>query len=154
MRSGTHESFSDFSHLVQVWLCPAFSSLRQLYYLKGVGLGIMLASYVLSLANSRVSCLPLPFPRCGEQKNIDTHPFREAIWYYIHSIKGIRHDDYHYRKVSAHLHHHWVETISIALLSLEVPVTKLLVKSLQRRVRYSSTHVVRLRPRRFVILCL
>lgn len=85
--------------VVQVRLCPAFSSLKQL---KGAGLGIMLASYVLSLANSRVNCLPLPFPRCGEQKNIDTHPFREAIWYYIHSIKGIRHDDYHYRKVSVH----------------------------------------------------
>ena len=108
--------------VVQVRLCPAFSSLKQLYYLKGVGLGIMLASYVLSLANSRVSCLPLPFPRCGEQKNIDTHPFREAIWYYIHSIKGIRHDDYHYRKVSAHLHYHWVETISIASLALKVHV--------------------------------
>ena len=48
-------------------------------------------------------------PRCGEQKNIDTHPFREAIWYYIHSIKGIRHDDYHYRKVPALLHHHLVD---------------------------------------------
>ena len=83
----------------------------------------------LSLANSHVSCLPLPFPRCGEQKNIDTHPFREAIWYYIHSIKGIRHDDYHYRKVSAHLHHHWVEMISVASLALEVPVIELLVKS-------------------------
>jgi len=47
----------------------------------------------------------LPLPRCGEQKNIDTHPFREAIWYYIHSIKGIRHDDYHYRKVPVLLHH-------------------------------------------------
>ncbi len=31
---------------------------------------------------------------------MDTSPFRQAIWYYIHSIKGIRHDDYHYRRVS------------------------------------------------------
>jgi len=44
--------------------------------------------------------LSLTLPRCGEQKNIDTHYFREAIWYYIHSIKGIRHDDYSYRKVN------------------------------------------------------
>ncbi len=37
--------------------------------------------------------------RCGKEDNIDTQPFREAIWYYIHSIKGIRHDDYQYRNV-------------------------------------------------------
>ena len=30
---------------------------------------------------------------------MDTHRFRQATWYYIHSIKGIRHDDYHYRNV-------------------------------------------------------
>lgn len=30
---------------------------------------------------------------------MDTAPFREAVWYYIHSIKGIRHDDYQYKKV-------------------------------------------------------
>jgi sestrin len=36
----------------------------------------------------------------GKEKNVDTTNFREAIWYYIHSIKGIRHDDYQYRKVN------------------------------------------------------
>ncbi|CAI8021574.1 Sestrin-1 [Geodia barretti] len=36
----------------------------------------------------------------GKEKNIDTTNFREAIWFYIHSIKGIRHDDYQYRKVN------------------------------------------------------
>ena len=41
------------------------------------------------------------FCRCGSEKNVDTSPFRQAIWYYIHSIKGIRHDDYQYRKVSS-----------------------------------------------------
>lgn len=35
----------------------------------------------------------------GDQKDIDTKPFREATWYYIQSIKGIRHDDYNYGKV-------------------------------------------------------
>ena len=32
---------------------------------------------------------------------MDTGPFRQAIWYYIHGIKGIKHDDYHYRRVSS-----------------------------------------------------
>lgn len=74
-------------------------------YFKGAGLGIMSAS---CLELCQLLCeldTSLPLPRCGEQKNIDTHPFREAIWYYIHGIKGIRHDDYHYRKVPALLHH-------------------------------------------------
>ena len=34
-----------------------------------------------------------------EKEEMDTHRFRQATWYYIHSIKGIRHDDYHYRNV-------------------------------------------------------
>ena len=37
----------------------------------------------------------------GKQKDVNTKPFREATWNYIHSIKGIRHDDYSYRKVGA-----------------------------------------------------
>ena len=36
----------------------------------------------------------------GSKKDVNTEPFRQAIWYYIHSIKGIRHDDYNYRRVS------------------------------------------------------
>lgn len=35
----------------------------------------------------------------GEEGDVDTAPFRQAVWYYIHSIKGIRHDDYNYREV-------------------------------------------------------
>ena len=36
----------------------------------------------------------------ADKKDVDTEPFRLSIWYYIHSIKGIRHDDYNYRRVS------------------------------------------------------
>ena len=73
-----------------------------------------------------MSYLPLPLPRCGEQKNIDTHPFREAIWYYIHSIKGIRHDDYQYRKVSVHF---IIINFNCITCIGEVHVTELLVKA-------------------------
>ncbi len=30
---------------------------------------------------------------------MNTEPFRQAVWYYIQSIKGIRHDDYNYGNV-------------------------------------------------------
>jgi sestrin len=42
----------------------------------------------------------MTYKSVGKEKNVDTTNFREAIWYYIHSIKGIRHDDYQYRKVN------------------------------------------------------
>lgn len=36
----------------------------------------------------------------GNNTNIDTSPFRRAIWNYIQSMYGIRHDDYDYREVN------------------------------------------------------
>jgi len=53
----------------------------------------------LDLLNYSTTLFPISV-RLATEKDIDTGPFREAVWYYIHSIKGIRHDDYHYRKVS------------------------------------------------------
>lgn len=40
------------------------------------------------------------FDRLGPKTNIDTSPFRRAVWNYIQSIYGIRHDDYNYREVN------------------------------------------------------
>lgn len=31
--------------------------------------------------------------------NVDTAPFRESIWYYVHRIHGLLHEDYEYRNV-------------------------------------------------------
>ena len=37
----------------------------------------------------------------GVQKvNVDTRKFRNAIWFYIHRITGILHDDYNYAEVN------------------------------------------------------
>jgi sestrin 1/3 len=32
----------------------------------------------------------------GDKQHVDTRMFRHAVWYYIHSLFGIRHDDYNY----------------------------------------------------------
>ena len=53
-----------------------------------------------TLPIGNVQSLPLSLSSVGSTTNIDTKPFREATWYYIQSIKGIRHDDYNYGKVS------------------------------------------------------
>jgi hypothetical protein len=34
---------------------------------------------------------------------VDTSPYRNAIWYYVHRIFGICHDDYDYRQVNVYL---------------------------------------------------
>jgi len=36
----------------------------------------------------------------GDKSNVDTTSFRRAIWNYIHSLFGIRHDDYDYSVIN------------------------------------------------------
>ncbi|XP_054164280.1 sestrin-3-like [Oppia nitens] len=45
-------------------------------------------------------CYNLTYFTMGNKTNIDTTPFRRAIWNYIQSMYGIRHDDYDYREVN------------------------------------------------------
>jgi sestrin len=45
-------------------------------------------------------CYNLTYYTMGNNTNIDTSPFRRAIWNYIQSMYGIRHDDYDYREVN------------------------------------------------------
>jgi len=35
-----------------------------------------------------------------QHKDVDTLPFRRSIWYYVHRIMGVSHDDYDYREVN------------------------------------------------------
>jgi len=39
----------------------------------------------------------------NDTNNVDTSPFRSAIWHYIHRTKGFLHDDYNYREVNVYL---------------------------------------------------
>ena len=38
--------------------------------------------------------------RMGDNTDVDTSSFREAVHYYIHSLFGIRHDDYDYNTIN------------------------------------------------------
>jgi len=42
----------------------------------------------------------------GRNKDIDTTAFRNAIWYYVHCIYGVRHDDYNYGVINDLLQKH------------------------------------------------
>ncbi|KAF4323524.1 hypothetical protein BBI17_002513 [Phytophthora kernoviae] len=47
----------------------------------------------------------LTYDYIGSQKEecVDTSPYRDAVWYYVHRIFGICHDDYDYRQVNTYL---------------------------------------------------
>ncbi|CAI5723564.1 unnamed protein product [Peronospora effusa] len=47
----------------------------------------------------------LTYDYFGVQKEefVDTSPYRDAVWYYVHRIFGICHDDYDYRQVNTYL---------------------------------------------------
>jgi PA26 p53-induced protein (sestrin) len=36
----------------------------------------------------------------GNKRDVDTRTFRRAVWYYIHALFGIRHDDYNYSVIT------------------------------------------------------
>lgn len=38
--------------------------------------------------------------RMGDAVDVDTSAFRRAIWYYVQTLYGIRHDDYDYSIVN------------------------------------------------------
>ncbi|XP_076467290.1 sestrin-3-like isoform X2 [Babylonia areolata] len=42
----------------------------------------------------------LTYNTMGDNDQVDTTAFRQAIWYYIHCMYGIRHDDYDYAQVN------------------------------------------------------
>ena len=41
-----------------------------------------------------------PVYRMGDNEDVDTSSFRQAIWYYIQCMFGIRHDDYNYSEIN------------------------------------------------------
>lgn len=42
----------------------------------------------------------LTYHQVNGQQGVDTAPFRRSIWYYVHRIHGILHDDYNYATVN------------------------------------------------------
>ena len=45
----------------------------------------------------------LTYETFSDSVNIDTLPFRRAIWYYVLRLYGICHDDYEYKEVNIYL---------------------------------------------------
>ena len=45
----------------------------------------------------------LTYNKFGDDEDVDTGPYRTAVWYYVQRIYGILHDDYEYRYVNIFL---------------------------------------------------
>mmetsp|Transcript_53436 Transcript_53436/g.134271 ORF Transcript_53436/g.134271 Transcript_53436/m.134271 type:complete len:292 (+) Transcript_53436:1055-1930(+) len=45
----------------------------------------------------------LTYNTFSQANQVDTFPFRRAIWYYIHRVRGLIHDDYNYEEVNKFL---------------------------------------------------
>jgi len=45
----------------------------------------------------------LTYKRLGKAVNVDTGPFRRAVWYYVHRLYGIENDDYNYACINNYL---------------------------------------------------
>eukprot|EP01129_Flabellula_baltica_P014592 TRINITY_DN7022_c0_g1_i1.p1 TRINITY_DN7022_c0_g1~~TRINITY_DN7022_c0_g1_i1.p1 ORF type:complete len:731 (-),score=112.34 TRINITY_DN7022_c0_g1_i1:54-2204(-) len=52
----------------------------------------------------------LSYNNVYNEKNVDTAPFRKSLWYYVHRVHGIFHDDFNYRLVN--------QCLSLALKAL------------------------------------
>jgi len=47
--------------------------------------------------------LSMTYNKFNKDQNVDTYPFRRAIWQYVQRIKGAFHDDYNYQEVNIYL---------------------------------------------------
>ena len=45
----------------------------------------------------------LTYSRLKNSEGVDSTPFRNAVWHYVHRLFGIFHDDYNYRQVNVFL---------------------------------------------------
>jgi len=88
-RQRAHTDVTTFKVQDYSWQDHAYSLVNRLYS----DVGTMLDEKFTTIYN-------LTYYTMGRVTNIDTRLFRQAIWNYIQSMYGIRHDDYHYREIN------------------------------------------------------
>jgi sestrin len=45
----------------------------------------------------------MTYNNLADETAVDTSPFRFSLWYYVHRLKGLLHDDYNYRDVNTYM---------------------------------------------------
>jgi len=79
---------------------------RQDYDWRSHGYGLMSRYYqgFAPMLNSEFDLIyNLTYQRLTSAGNVDTGPFRRAVWYYVHRLYGIENDDYDYASINKYL---------------------------------------------------
>ncbi|KAL8578136.1 hypothetical protein ACOMHN_055455 [Nucella lapillus] len=104
----------------------------------GFSLANLLYSDIGNMLEERFNiAVSLTYYTMGNNCEVDTSAFREAIWYYIHCMYGIRHDDYDYAKVNQMLERN-LKTYIKTITCYPERVTKKDYESVMREFKHSE----------------
>ncbi|KAK7486619.1 hypothetical protein BaRGS_00022144, partial [Batillaria attramentaria] len=94
-------TYSDFAKRAPVLDIPTFRVQDYSWEDHGFSLANRLYPDIGNLLDDRFTiAFNLTYNTMGDIVDVDTKGFRQAIWYYIHCMYGIRHDDYDYAQVN------------------------------------------------------
>lgn len=94
-------TYSDFAKRASALDIPTFRVQDYSWEDHGFSLANRLYTDIGSLLDDRFTiAFNLTYNTMGDNVEVDTKAFRQAIWYYIHCMYGIRHDDYDYAQVN------------------------------------------------------
>lgn len=94
-------TYSDFAKRAPVLEIPTFRIQEYSWEDHGFSLANRLYTDIGNLLDDRFTiAFNLTYNTMGDNRDVDTKAFRQAIWYYIHCMYGIRHDDYNYATVN------------------------------------------------------
>ncbi|ESO84167.1 hypothetical protein LOTGIDRAFT_155490 [Lottia gigantea] len=94
-------AYTDFATRESVMEIPSFRANEYSWEEHGFSLANRLYSDIGSLLDDKFNmAYNLTYYTMGDNTQVDTSSFRKAIWSYIHTMYGIRHDDYKYGEVN------------------------------------------------------
>lgn len=94
-------TYEDFCRRGEKSTIPTFRASDFSWDDYGFSLGNGLYTDIGSLLDDKFTVAQnLTYNTMGDKSNVDTTSFRRAIWNYIHSLFGIRHDDYDYSVIN------------------------------------------------------
>lgn len=94
-------TYSDFAKRPPGSEIPTFRVQDYSWEDQGFSLANHLYDQIGNLLDDRFNtAFNLTYYTMGNNEAVDTSAFRTAIWYYIHCMYGIRHDDYDYAQVN------------------------------------------------------
>lgn len=131
-------TYSDFAKRAPELDIPTFRVQDYSWEDHGFSLANRLYSDIGNLLEERFNiAFNLTYYTMGDNCEVDTSAFRQAIWYYIHCMYGIRHDDYDYAQVDQMLERN-LKTYIKTITCFPERITKKDYESVMRAFRHSE----------------